>query len=102
MIKGIINAFDHMEFCLVINLTTTVVGGKGTVLGLQVLLPGMLVLLLAFKPSSKYLLPIKKLISNTGRDLNGQNMIFTKDCTSRSTHCHKPELKQKTWCKITP
>ena len=28
MVKGIINAFDHMEFCLVINLT---IGGNGAV-----------------------------------------------------------------------
>ena len=28
MVNGIINAFDHMEFCLVINLT---MGGNGAV-----------------------------------------------------------------------
>ena len=28
MVKGIINAFDHMEFCLVINLT---IGGNWAV-----------------------------------------------------------------------
>ena len=28
MVKGIINAFDHMEFCLVLNLT---MGSKPTV-----------------------------------------------------------------------
>ena len=35
MVKGISNAFDHMEFCLVINLT---VGGNRTVAGMLVLL----------------------------------------------------------------
>ena len=28
MVKGIINAFDHMEFCFIINLT---IGGNRTV-----------------------------------------------------------------------
>ena len=31
MVKGIFNAFDHMKFCLVLNLTTTIVGGKWAV-----------------------------------------------------------------------
>ena len=26
MVKGIVNAFDHMEFCLVLNLTTSTDG----------------------------------------------------------------------------
>ena len=42
MVKGIINVFDHMEFCLVINLK---MGGNQAVHGLQYLLLGMLVLL---------------------------------------------------------
>ena len=39
MVKGITNAFDHMEFCLIINLT---VGGKPPVIAtclLDLLLP---------------------------------------------------------------
>ena len=32
MVKGIVNAFGHMEFCLVLNLTTTSAGGKWAVL----------------------------------------------------------------------
>ena len=57
MVKGIINAFDHMELCLVINLILVV---NGLLYGHQYLLLGILVLLLPFKPGSKYLLPTKK------------------------------------------
>ena len=31
MVKGIVNAFDHIEFCLALNLTTTSAGGKWAV-----------------------------------------------------------------------
>ena len=60
MVKGIVNAFDHMGFCLVLNLTTTCTDGKWSAIGQRFLLPGMLVLLPTFTPSSKYLLPAKK------------------------------------------
>ena len=30
MVKGIVNAFDHMGFCLVLNLTITCTDGKWT------------------------------------------------------------------------
>ena len=46
MIKGIINAFDHIELCLVINLTLVV---TGLLNDHQCLLLGILVLLLPFK-----------------------------------------------------
>ena len=32
MVKGIVNAFDHMGFCLVLNLTTTCTDGKQAVI----------------------------------------------------------------------
>ena len=32
MVKGIFNAFDHMGFCLVLNLTTTCTDGKWAVI----------------------------------------------------------------------
>ena len=32
MVKGIVNAFDHMEFCLVLPLTTTGTDGKWAVI----------------------------------------------------------------------
>ena len=32
MVIGIVNAFDHMGFCLVLNLTTTRTDGKWTVI----------------------------------------------------------------------
>ena len=57
MVKGIINAFDHLELCLVINLTLVV---TGLYYGHQYLLLGILVLQLPFIPGSKYLLPTKK------------------------------------------
>ena len=58
MIKAIVNAFDHMEFCLVLHLTHISVDAKTAVKWQPKLLPGMLILLPA------YLLPAKKLISN--------------------------------------
>ena len=30
-VKGIINAFDHLQFCMVLNLTATELNGKRTV-----------------------------------------------------------------------
>ena len=60
MVKGIVSAFDHMGFCLVLNLTTTCTDGKWAVIGHQFLLPGMLVLLSTFTLGGKYLLPAKK------------------------------------------
>ena len=62
MVKGIVNVFDHMGFCLVLNLTTTCTctDGKWAVAGNQFLLPVILVLLPTFTPGSKYLLPAKK------------------------------------------
>ena len=64
MVKGIVNAVDHMGFCLVLNLTTTVhvpvQMESGLVYGHQILLPSMSVLLPTFTLGSKYLLPDKK------------------------------------------
>ena len=60
MVKGIINAFDLMKFCLVRNLTTTGLAGKRTVFVHRILVSCMSVLLLAFIPGSKYLLRAKK------------------------------------------
>ena len=61
MIKGSINAFDHMELCLVINLTK---GGnwaisRPPIFDNMLLVSGLLVLRLTFIPGSKYL-PAKK------------------------------------------
>ena len=55
MVKGIVNAFDHMEFCLVLHLTNmcTSVDVKKAVKWQLILLPGMLVLLPTFTPCSK-------------------------------------------------
>ena len=63
MVKNIVNAFDHMGFCLVLNLTTTCTDGKWAVIWPQNF--AMLVLLPTFTLGSNYLLPAKKLISNT-------------------------------------
>ena len=66
MVKGIVNAFGHMGFCLVLNLTTTCTDVKWAVIWPPVLLPSILVLLPTFTLGSKYLLTDKKkLISNT-------------------------------------
>ena len=67
MVKGIINAFDLMEFCLVIDLK---IDGNRVVMRHQYLLLGVLVLLLSCIPGSKYLLPTKKIISNTANALS--------------------------------
>ena len=52
MVKGIISAFDHMELCFVINLKKD---GNWAV---------------TWPPIIKYLLPAKKLISNTDQKIN--------------------------------
>ena len=63
MVEGIINAFEHMEFCLVIKLTKN---GNWAIYGHQYwqFATGLLVLLLPFIPGSnhgsKCLLPAKK------------------------------------------
>ena len=59
MVKGIVNAFDHMGFCLVLNLKTTLEISSGLLDDHQILLPNMLVLLPTFTLGSKYLLPAK-------------------------------------------
>ena len=59
MVKGIDNAFDHMGFCLVLNLKTTLEIASGLLDDHQILLPNMLVLLPTFTLGSKYLLPAK-------------------------------------------
>ena len=57
MVKGIINAFDHMKLCFIVNLTKD---GNWAITGHQYLLLRMLVLLLPFYTNQQ-----KKLISNT-------------------------------------
>ena len=56
MVKGIVNAFDHMGLCLVLNLKTTCTDSKRAVIWP----PSMLVLLPTFTLGSKYLLSAKK------------------------------------------
>ena len=60
MVKGIVNAFDHMEFCLVLHLTNTSVHAKRVAKWQPILLPHMLVLLPTSTPGSKYWLPANK------------------------------------------
>ena len=61
MVKGIVNAFDYMGFCLVSNLTTTCTDGKWAVIWQRNFATKYtLVLLLTFTLGSKYLLPAKK------------------------------------------
>ena len=70
MVKGIINAFDHMEFCLVINLT---IGGNGAVY----MAANKCCLVYLFCYHFKYQVastcyPEKKFISNTGGNIRYQ------------------------------
>ena len=67
MVKGIVNAFDHMGFCLVSNLTTCTDGKWAVIWQRNFATKYTLVLLLTFTLGSKYLLRAKKLISNTER-----------------------------------
>ena len=64
MVKGIINASDFMEFCLVIDLK---IDGNRVVKRHQYLLLGVLVLLLPCIPGqvTNTCYPQKKIISNT-------------------------------------
>ena len=57
MVKGIINAFDHMELCLVIYLTK---GGNWDITLSSIFATGYVVLLLLIIPGSKYLPPAKE------------------------------------------
>ena len=57
MAKGIINAFDHVELCLVIYLTK---GGNWAITMSQIFATGYVSLLLPFIPGSKYLPPAKE------------------------------------------
>ena len=62
MAKDIINAFDHMEFSLVINMK---MGGnwavtRPSIFATRYVSFSMLVLLLPWIPCSKYLLPTEK------------------------------------------
>ena len=74
MVKGIINAFDHKEFCLVINLTMS---GNGAVY----MATNNCYLVYSFCYHFKYPVastcyPEKRLISNT------DNIIFGKEVES--------------------
>ena len=60
MVKGIVNAFDHIGFWLVLKLTTTYTDGKWAAIWPLILSQGMLVLLPTFTLGSKYLPPTKK------------------------------------------
>ena len=63
MVKGIVNAFDHIEFCLVLNLTATSAGGKWVVIWPPNFATRYVSLVPTSAPGSKCLLP--KLISTT-------------------------------------
>ena len=65
MVKGIVNAFDHIEFCLVLNLTTASAGGKWAVIWPPSFATRYVSLLPTSPPGSKCLLAAKKLISTT-------------------------------------
>ena len=63
MVKGIINAFDHMEYCLVINLT---IGGNQAVTWPPIIATRNVSLATTLNtctnvPGSKYLLPTEKI-----------------------------------------
>ena len=63
MVKGIINAFDHGELGLVINLTK---GGNWAISQLPIFATGYVSFATNFIPDCKYLLRAKNLISKTG------------------------------------
>ena len=65
MVEGIINAFDHMEFCLVLNLT---VSGSFATRYISWLLP--------FIPGSKYLL-LRNLLKDLILDPPGNTIKYT-------------------------
>ena len=73
MVKGIINAFDHMELHLVIKLT---LGVTRLVYGHQYLLLGILVLLLPFIPGSNARYLVIKLTLGVTRLLYGNQCLL--------------------------
>ena len=60
MVKGIVNAFDHIGFCLVLNLTTTCIDGQWAVIWPPNFAAKNVSLLPTFTLGSKYLPPAKK------------------------------------------
>ena len=60
MIKGIVNAFDRMGFCLVLNLTITCTDGKWAVIWPPNFAIKYVSLLPTLTLGSKYLLPAIK------------------------------------------
>ena len=60
MVKGIVNAFDHTEFCLVLNLTTTCASGKWVVIWTPIFATRYVSLQPTSAPGSKCLLSAKK------------------------------------------
>ena len=58
MVKGIINAFDHMEFCLIINL---LMGGNLAVTWPPIIATRYVSFATILNPGSKYLLPTEKM-----------------------------------------
>ena len=82
MVKGIVSAFDHMGFCLVLNLKTTFTDGKWAVIWP----PNFATKYVSFGPTftlwSKYLLPAKKLIPSTV-----VKFIFSGSWRSLSSFC---------------
>ena len=57
MVKGIVNAFDHMEFCLVINLT---MGGKQAVTWPPIIAARYVRFATTLNTRCKFLLPTEK------------------------------------------
>ena len=60
MVKGFVNAFDHMGFCLVLNLTTTCTDGKWAIIWPPNFATKYVSFATDFTLGSKYLLPPKK------------------------------------------
>ena len=60
MAKGIVNAFDHMGLCLVLNLTTTCTDGKWAVIWTPNFATKYIGFATNFTLGSKYMLPAKK------------------------------------------
>ena len=60
MAKGIINAFDHMALCLVINLTKD---GNWTIPRPLIFATGYVSFATTFYTTSKYLLPTEKVLA---------------------------------------
>ena len=111
MVKGIVNAFDHMEFCYVLNLTATFTDGKWADIWPPIFTTRYVSFAINLNTEWQVLLLAKKLISNTDffalkagtfskikSDISQWEMVFCNDVGFATVHCKFMMLSSQTLC----